>query len=452
MKQLYIVLIILLTAQLSLSGQKKQLIDKVIAQVGSELILMSDVQNEYGYLLASQQVADESVKCEILEQIMASKVLVTEAKLDSLVASEEEIESQLDTRMDQILRQMGGDESMFQDYYGKTIAEMKNVYRDDIKAKILTDKMQANLMANIQVTPSDVIAFYNQIPTDSLPYFNSEVEVGEILYVPQINEGEKKSAREKLENIRKRITVDSIDFAELAKKHSDDLGSGRMGGDLGWQKRGTFVPEFEAIAYSLKKGEMSEITESEFGFHLIELLERRGNTIHARHILIKPEITQADIDKAKNELDSIRNLVVVDSMNFTRAVKKFSNKTATSYHNNGRMTNPANQSTFFETKDLSPEVYFAIEDLKVDELSEVIEFTAQTGETQFQLVKLISKTRPHKASLKEDYSKIQAYAKNSKKNEYINNWLEAKIKNTYIYIDDDFKNNCPTLSEWHLDK
>ena len=195
MKQIYISLIIALFSIVTLQAQDKKLIDKVIAQVGSELILMSDVENEYGFMSASQENLDESMKCRILEQIMASKILVTQAKLDSIEASEDEIEGQLDARMDQILRQMGGDEAMFQSYYGKTVAEMKNIYRDDIKSKILTDKMQSQLMANIQITPSEVVSFFNLIPADSLPYFNSEVEVGEILFIPEVNKEEKAKAK-----------------------------------------------------------------------------------------------------------------------------------------------------------------------------------------------------------------------------------------------------------------
>jgi len=451
MKNIIYIVLILVFASTTIQAQE-QLIDKVIAQVGSELILLSDVENEYNYMASVRQVEDENIKCMILEQIMASKILVTQAKLDSIEASEEEIEAQLDARMDQILRQMGGDEQMFENYYGKSVAEMKNIYRDDIQSKILTDKMQGELMSNIQITPSEVVEFFNEIPVDSLPYYNSEVEIGEILLEPQVNNVEKEKARVKLETIRKQILEDSLDFGELAKKHSDDYGSGRNGGDLGWQKRGTFLPDFEAAAYSLKKGEYSEIVETDFGFHLIQLLERRGNTIKSRHILIKPELTDADIEAAREKLDSIRNLIVVDSMDFVLAVKAFSTENSTSYHNNGRMTNPVNQSTFFETKDLSPEIYFAIEDLKVSELSDVLEITGQTGETQFQLVKLISKTRPHRASLQEDYSKIQNYAKESKKNEYINTWLESKIKNTFIYLDPDFALQCPNLEKWVINK
>jgi len=429
-------------------AQQKLLIDKLGAQVGAELILMSDVENEYNYLASTQKSTKPEMKCLILEQIIVSKILVTQAKLDSLEVEDDEVETQLDARMDQILRQMGGDESLFESYYGKTVAEMKNVYREDIRSKILADKMQGQLMSNIQITPSEVIDFFNSVPVDSLPYFNSEVEVGEIVYTPKLNEIEKKKAREKLENIRNEILAGTGDFAELAKKHSDDFGSGRQGGNLGWQKRGSFVPEFEAVAYSLKKDELSEIVETEFGYHLIQVMERRGNTINGRHILIKPRMTPQDLAKAKAELDSIRTLIVDGKISFDAAVKKFSDKNSMSYHNNGRMTNQKNQSTFFETKDLSPEIYFALEDLEIGEISLPLEIKSQSGETQYQLIKLLTRTKPHRANLQEDYSRIQEFAKESKKSEYINDWLQDKIKSNYIFIDDHYLTACPSLKSW----
>ncbi|HAQ39275.1 MAG TPA: peptidylprolyl isomerase [Saprospirales bacterium] len=448
MKYFSVVILLFLFHSQNVLAQQKLLVDKLGAQVGAELILMSDVENEYNYLASMQKTTKPEMKCLILEQIIVSKILVTQAKLDSLEVEDDEVETQLDARMDQILRQMGGDESLFESYYGKTVAEMKNVYREDIRSKILADKMQGQLMSNIQITPSEVIDFFNSVPVDSLPYFNSEVEVGEIVYTPKLNETEKKKAREKLENIRNEILAGTGDFAELAKKHSDDFGSGRQGGNLGWQKRGSFVPEFEAVAYSLKKDELSEIVETEFGYHLIQVMERRGNTINGRHILIKPRMTPQDLAKAKAELDSIRTLIVDGKLSFDAAVKKFSDKNSMSYHNNGRMTNQKNQSTFFETKDLSPEIYFALEDLEIGEISQPLEIKSQSGETQYQLIKLLTRTKPHRANLKEDYSRIQEFAKESKKSEYINDWLQDKIKSNYIFIDDYYLNACPSLKSW----
>jgi len=442
------IIFLFLTQWQTVSAQEKLLVDKLGAQVGAELILMSDVENEYNYMSSMQKSNNPKMKCLILEQIIVSKILVTQAKLDSIEVEDDEVESQLDARMDNILRQMGGDEAMFEDYYGKTVAEMKGIYRDDIRSKILSDKMQGQLISNIQITPSEVISFYNSVPVDSLPYFNSEVEIGEIVYTPKLNDVEKNKARVKLENLRTEILAGTGDFAELAKKHSDDFGSGRLGGNLGWQKRGSFVPEFEAVAYSLKKDELSEIVETEFGYHLIQVMERRGNTINARHILIKPRMTAQDLANAKAELDSIRTLIVDGKMTFDAAVKKFSDKDAMSYHNNGRMTNQKNQSTFFETKDLTPEIYFALEDLETGEISQPLELKSQAGETQYQLIKLLTKTKPHRADLKEDYSRIQEFAKESKKSEYINKWLQDKIKSNYIFIDDYYLSACPNLESW----
>ena len=208
---------------------------------------------------------------------------------------------------------MNNDPIQFREFYGASVSEVKEQFRTDLENKLLIERMQNQVIADATVTPSEVKAFFAKIPQDSLPYFGSEVEVAEIVQVPRVNAEEKAKARKKLEDIRQRI-VDGEDFGELAKRYSDDTGSARSpngGGDLSWVQRGQFVPEFEATAYNLEKNELSGIVETEFGFHLIQLLERRGNSIHTRHILIKPEITQADLDLSVRRLDSIRNLIVV---------------------------------------------------------------------------------------------------------------------------------------------
>jgi len=432
-----------------ISAQNKKLIDKVIAQVGSELILLSDVETEYNYLKSMNQVSGDETKCMILEQIMAQKLLIDQAKLDSIEVSDDQVDGQLTLRMDAILRQMGGDEELFKQYYGKSVAEMKEIYREDIKNKLMAESMQQSLLDNITVTPSEVVEFFKSIPKDSLPYFNSEVELAQIIIAPQINSKEKQRAYETAKDIKARLDKGE-DFGVLAKKYSEDPGSANNNGDLGWVKRGTFVPKFEAAAYGLKKGEISDIIETEFGYHIIQLIERRGNSIHAKHILIKPDITLEDLNKAKAKLDSIRTLIVKDSMKFEVAVKRFSDKKSRSYNNNGRMTNPATQTTFYEMKDLPPDIYFAIEGLKPGDITSVMETTNEAGETRFQIIKVLTKTEPHRASLKEDYSRIQNFAKASKKNEYINNWIAKKIKTTYIKIDDEYR-KCPNLMKWYED-
>jgi peptidyl-prolyl cis-trans isomerase SurA len=383
----------------------------------------------------------------ILEQILAQKLLIDQAKLDSIEVPEDQVENQLDLRMDGVLKKMGGDEVLFQKYYGKSVSEMKNIYRDDIHNSIMAEMMQEKLMQDINITPTEVYDFLNNIPADSLPYFNSEVEISQILLAPQVNETEKSKAFEKIKNIKNQIE-NGEPFENLAKNYSDDPGSGSKGGDLGWVKRGTFVPKFEAVAYTLKKNEISDIVESEYGYHIIQLLERRGNTIHTRHILVKPSITSEDLKYAEKKLDSIRTMIVKDSFKFEDAVKKFSDPKSMSFSNNGRMTNPASQTTFFQMNELQPDVYFAIESLKEGKMTNVLETNNEMGETRYQIIKLNTKTNPHRANLKQDYSKIQSYAKNSKKNEYINNWVENKIKNVYMHIDTSYSQSCPNIIKW----
>lgn len=310
--------------------------------------------------------------------------------------------------------------------------------------------MRSTIIQGVSVTPSEVTAFFDKIPNDSLPYFNSEVEVGEIVMVPEINEEQRNIAITKLEDIKQQI-VDGADFAEMAKKFSSDPGSGRMGGDLGWTGRGKFVPAFEAAAYSLEIDELSEIVESQFGFHLIQLLGRRGNTINTRHILVRPAITDADLELTRSKLDTVRQLLQTDSISFSLAVKRYSNEDTQSFNNDGRMVNPISGNTFFEVGDLDPDIYFTVDTMDIDQLSAPFEFISPSGETSFRIVQLQSRTAPHIASLQQDYSKIRQAAIDSKKNEYINDWLEEKVEATYVRIDPLFE-GCPTLDIWKKDE
>jgi len=432
-----------LFASCILSAQSLVL-DKVVAKVGSEIVLLSEVEEQYAY--AAQQTGTDSpeFKCQILESVIGQKLIVNQAKLDSVLVSNEEVEAQLDQRIQSVLRQMNGDETLFEEYYKMTTSEMKDNLRDQQKQQMLAERMQASLMSDIRVTPSEVIEFYKRIPQDSLPYLNSEVEIGELVYEPRVNDEERKIALDKAEEIRKQI-VSGGDFASLATKHSNDPGSAAKGGKLGFAKRGSYVSDFEAAAFSLEKDEISEVVETEYGFHIIQMLDRRGNNISLRHILIKPVITQADLDLAKLELDSLRSNIVAGKLSFGQAVNRFSSESAQSKTNSGRMLNPATGNTFFETKDLPTNIYFEIEGLALNEISQPLEFQTPHGETQYRIVQLQSQSKPHRASLEEDYSKIQNYARESKRQEFFYNWINSKMKNTFIEISSDYE-GCPALS------
>jgi len=443
MKSIYIALFTLSTFFVT---AQSSILDKVVTKVGGEFILLSDVENQYAYIVQSGQELKREDKCQILEGLIAQKIMVYQAKLDSVVVSDAEVEAQLDFRFESILRQMNGDEAFFQEYYGATIDEMKSRMRDDQTQQILAERMQGSLMNKVTITPEEVKDFYSNIPVDSLPYLNAEVEVGEILFEPKVNDEERQKSLTEINDILAQLN-EGADFAELAKKHSDDPGSAQNGGDLGFAKRGIFAPEFEAVAFQLDEMEISDPVESQFGFHIIQGLKRRGNYVKTRHILVKPEITYDDIDLARQLADSVRTLILNDSITFEYAVKKYSLEEAPSYSNNGKLKNQAKGNNFFETGELTPEVFFAIENQEVGGISEPLEMLMPTGETFYRLIQLQSRTRPHVASLDKDYDRIQKFAKESKRNEYLSTWLEKKYADTFIRVDKvyDF---CPNLDKW----
>ena len=439
----------LLTVFSTIVFGQRETIDRVVANVGSEIVLLSEVEEQYALLEAQEGVLPDNIRCGIMDQVLAQKLLVNQAKLDSIEVTDEEVENQLNARVENILAYMNGDTKQFEAYYGQTISQVKEAFREDLRDQILADRMRNQIVSSIVITPKEVKEFFASIPVDSLPYFNSEVEIAELVYKPEVNAEEKAKAIKELEDLKKQIE-EGGDFAELAGKNSDDFASARIGGDLGWTKRGKFVPEFEAEAYKLDVGEVSPIFQTQFGFHILQLMGRRGNSINTRHILIRPEITDNDLDMARAKLDSIRQLIAIDSMSFEEAVKKFSDKDLQSYSNSGRMTNPRTGNTFFEIADLDPDIYFTIDTMETGTTSAPFAFNNQMGETHFRLVQLQSRSEPHKANLKTDYSKIRMAAKEEKQSRYVNDWVEQKIGSTFIKLSNVYE-GCPNLLKWEQD-
>ncbi|MFK8162908.1 MAG: peptidylprolyl isomerase [Lewinella sp.] len=442
-------LLLLLTVSLGLSAQST-VIDQVIARVGGEYILLSDLEEQFA-LAASQsnEALPPEARCQMLDQLLVGKLLLNQSKLDSIEVSDSEVESQLNARIDRILSYMQGSIEQFEDYYGQSITATKEQFREDLREQIATDRIRGTVVRGVKVTPAEVKDFFANIPADSLPYFNAEVEVGEIVAQPTANETTRAATVEKLKEIRADIEAGTLSFEEAAMKFSAD-GSGKGGGDLGWTKRGKFVPEFEAAAYNLEPGQMSDIVRSEFGYHLIKLQERRGNTIRVSHILLSPEITDEDKEESRVFLDSIGNLVQIDTINFSYAVKRFGFDKVQSYNNDGRMTNPASGNTFFEIGDLDPDIYFTIDDMEIGDISEVMEYKGPRGEDMLRVVQLQSRSSPHKASLTQDYAKIQDATKNAKQQQYLSDWIEKTIGSTFVMVDKRY-HPCPSVQNWMKD-
>ncbi len=450
MKFLLRIVLCICLVQISVSAQSQVLIDKIIATVGSEDVLKSDLEAQLNYLKEQNPDLPASAGCVILDQLMSNSLMVHRAKVDSVLVSDIEVEGQLDSRIERIMSMMGNDMEQFLDQYGKTPNEIKDEQREDLKSQLLGERMQGQVMQGATITPSEVIAFFAKIHSDSLPYFNSEVEIGEIVYKPVINVAEVDRARNKLENIRTQI-LNGADFAKLAKENSEDYGSGQNGGDLGYAPRGSYVTEFEATAYNLDINEVSELVETEFGFHLMQLMDKRGNSLSLRHILVRPQIGQIDLDNALAHMDSIKNLIINDTIAFSYAVKRFGDEKIQSYNNDGRIVNPNTGKALFDIKDLDPDIYFTIDDMEVGDLSTPFKVIDNKGEAQYKIIKLLSRSEPHRASLQQDYARIKDAALQQKKAGYMEEWMLSKIESAYVHLDADYA-ECPTMQKWQNDR
>ncbi len=449
MKKLIFSLLTLFIFTAARAQNERAVIDKIVASVGGEIILLSEMQEQINYARERQPDLPKDFECQSLQNMVVQKLLVNQAKLDSIDVKDEEVETQLDARIDRLMTYFNQDPAAIEQYYGQSIDQIKEQMRGDMRNQLLAERMQHTITEKATVTPAEIKAFFGNIPKDSLPYFNAEVEIREIVGKPKVNDLQKDIARQKITDIQKQLEA-GADFAVLAKKYSDDPGSGSQGGDLGWQKRGTFVAAFEAAIYKLEKGQTSQIVETEFGFHIMQLIERRGNLVHGRHILVKPTITEEDMNLAKKNLEDVRALILKDSITFSAAVKKFGEKNVQSFNNDGRVANPKSGNTFFEMADLPTTIFFAIDGLKPGEISKPVESAPDEGDKFFRIVLVQSRTKPHKADLKLDYNKIQTAALEQKKAGSSESWILERLRNTYLEFDPMFS-NCPNLEQMKME-
>lgn len=426
-----------------------QIIDKVIAVVGDNVMLKSDLENQKNQYLSSGYEVNENTPCELLEELLFQKLLLNQAQLDSIEVNESQIQSELDRRLRYFINQIGSEQKL-EEYYKKSISEIKSDFHDLIKDQLLVQNMQQKITGNVKVTPAEVKEFYENIHKDSLPFISSEIEVAQIAKKPLIKPEEKKAVKEKLEGLRNRV-LKGEDFGTLAYLYSEDPGSAKQNGELGFLARNALVPEFAAIAFTIKPGELSEIVETDFGFHIIQLIEKRGEQVNVRHILLTPKVAPEDLSNAKIFLDSIAGLMKkVDTLTFGLAAQLFSDD-KDSKMNGGKMVNPQTGTTKFESELLGqydPLLFFATEKMKVGEESQPILWQKPDGSQAYRIVKLISRTEPHKANLKDDYQKIQEVSMQEKQNKVMKTWIDKKVKKTYVKLDNDFK-NCKFENNWN---
>ena len=418
------------------------IVDKVAAVVGKNLILASDIENQYSQALSSGETPPP--KCSVLEELLFTKLLVHQAEVDSIEIPEKQVQQELDQRMRYYVAQVGSEEKL-EEYYGKSIAQLKEDFKDDVREMLLARQVQQGITADVKVTPSEVRTMFNSFSVDSLPLLNAEMEIAQVVKKIEVNEDEKNIVREKIRKIRDRI-VDGEDFATLAVLYSEDTESAKRGGELGFVGRNDLVPEFAAEAFNLKGKEISRIVESQFGFHIIQLIKRRGEMINVRHILISPKFSSTDIKKAQLELDSVKNQIALGKITFEEAALKFSDDNETKL-NGGLLINPATGTTKFDVAEIEPGLFFILDKLKLGEVSDVTKQAGSDNKPAFKLLKIKSKSEPHRANLKDDYQRLQNIALQQKQAKAVNTWINKKRKQSYIKITEDYM-GCQFRNTW----
>jgi peptidyl-prolyl cis-trans isomerase SurA len=411
-------------------------IDKIIAKVDNYVVLKSDLEGAYQNYITSGNNPSEEARCGILNSLIVNKLMVAKAEIDSVVVTDLEVDNNTDQRMNVILQNSGNSPEELERLYGKTMEEIKLELRDQIREQLLGREMQDRITKDISITPSEVRRFYAKIPADSLPFYSSDVEVGQIVKLAKISESQKDATRQRLNELRERI-LKGENFNELARKYSEDPSAQYNGGEMGYVGRGAMVPQFEAMGFKLKRGEISQPFESPFGFHIMQLIDRRGNEYNSRHILIAATPSAEDLARAEKQLDSLRRKIVKDSIKFEQAAKEFSDDMNTK--GRGGFFTDADGGSKVSVKDLDPVVYFAIDTMKLGSISKPIAYRTDEGKDAVRILYFKTKLPPHQANLKDDWHRIQAAALAEKKDNALEKWFSRARQDVFINIDPAYK-------------
>ncbi len=431
-----IVSFLIIVLSISIHSQS-QVVDRVVAIIGNHSILQSDIENQYLQLQAQKIRFEGDAKCVIFEDLLIQKLLLDQAKIDSVEVSEMQVKMHIESRINDLMNYFG-DQQKMEEYYKKSIYDLKEDLHDVMQDQAITQQMREKLVKDVKMTPSEVKNFYEKLPADSIPEVSTNIEYMQICLYPSFKENSILEIRQKMLDLRKRI-IEGEKFATLARLYSEDPGSARNGGEIGFLGKGELDPEYARIAFGLKEGTVSTIVESKFGYHIIQLIEKKGDKANTRHILMKPKAKPEEISAAFSKLDSIVNLIRIDSFTFERAALFFSEDENTRL-NGGNVVNREDNSLKHNYSQIQPADLYAMKTLKVGEISEPYESIDEKGKQVFKIIRVKSKSEPHKANLKEDYQLLQETTIGYKRQEVFDKWLETKIKEVYIEIPSDFMN------------
>ena len=423
-----------------------QSIDKIQAKIGSEILLISDIENQYNQVLSQGVVNTENLRCNIIDELLLQNFLVHHAKIDSTIEIvQDDIDAEINNRISFFEKQLGSLEKV-ESYFNRSISSMEDELMLIVKDQFYSQKKQSKIINDVKITPNEVKDFYNKLINDDIPTVPTKVELSQLVILPRISNEKEQIIKDKLNSFRKRI-YDGEDFKVLATLYSDDPGSASSGGELGFMSRGDLVPEFERAAFKLKKDEISEVVQSKFGFHIIQMIERRGEQINVRHILLKPKFSSSSLKSASDKITSIKLEIDSNLLSFEEAIIEYSDDD--SKNNGGLIINPQNGTTQFTYEELDPSIRYMVEKMSEGDISKPSLTKSQDGtQAAYRLLKIKSKKLEHKANVIDDFDLLKEYALANKKQTVLDNWVTDNLDATFISLSPELS-KCPCYNKWN---
>jgi len=426
------------------SQTKRVVADKIIAVIGDKIVLKSDIDNSLADMQRQGVELPPNAFCLSLEQAMGIKALVLQAEKDSLPVTDEEIDIDIDNRIRNYINQLGSKDEL-ERVAGKSVYQMKEDFREPIRDQKLAQAMRNKVVQDIRITPKEVQEYFNKIPTDSLPLYESEVEVGQIVIFPKASRDAEEYCQEQLKEYKEQIESGKKDFCSLANNYTEDPGSKDKCGQYEINRsQKNLDPTWLAKAFSLKEGQITSPFKTRFGYHILQLVSRSGDDAVVRHILRIPQVTKVELKAGLAKLDTIRSRLIAGTITFGEAVSKFSNDDASKF--TGGMMQGSNGG-FLTIDQLDKDMVVMLKDLKVGQYSQPVEFADETGKKGLRVVYLKTKTEPHRENMKDDYNRISQKALEEKKNDALDSWFGKRIPTYYIMVDEEYK-NCPEMQKW----
>lgn len=441
----YFSLLIVLFFSANIKAQQTKTIDKIVAYIGDQIILKSDIENtKIQGLQDNSKVIND---CEILDLLIMQKLLLNQAELDSIKISDAQVDAEMENRLRIIENQIGSKQKL-EEFYGKTTTQIKIEMKQAIKNKLLSEEMQRNITSSIQVSPKDIEEYFKNLPKDSIPYINTKLSFQQIVIFPKITQEDKEITYKKLNEIRESI-LKGKSFESQARLYSQDPGSAAQGGTIS-ASRGMMVPQFESTVYNLKPGEISKIIETDYGYHIIQLVERKGDDYTCKHILMIPEFNRESLNSASIKMEECYSKLKENQITWNEAVKSYSNDNNTK-NNYGIITNPITGEQTWSSEDLNQidqQIYLLTSSLNKGELTKpTLYFDFYERKQGIRIVRLMDRLPQHIANLKDDYVLIQRATENNKRQTVLKKWVTSKISNNYIQIDTDYR-NCSFMFPW----